>query len=114
VRGTFNRYAVAFHYKPPLAADDVPKMVAQARAQARTAIQLRELHDTWRVVLATGDDPVQRTVHRALRGLGRPARLARAASRAGAGEALKGRALAAARGLASEAYFEELDRVRRA
>jgi glycosyltransferase involved in cell wall biosynthesis len=114
VRGTFNRFAVAFHYKPPLLADDVPKMVAQARAQARTAVQLRGLHDTWRVVLATGDDPVQRSVHRTLRRVGRQARLARTAASLPAGEALTGKALRAARALASEAYFEELDRVRRA
>jgi glycosyltransferase involved in cell wall biosynthesis len=112
VRGTFNRFAVAFHYKPPPKSDDLAGMLRQARAQARTAVQLRALHDTWRVVLATGDDPVQRGLHRALRRVGLPRVLARVATPRANGETLAGRALAAARLLASETYFEELDRAR--
>jgi len=111
VRGTFNRFAVAFHHKPPPTRDDLAALLRQARAQARTAVQLRALHDTWRVVLATGDDPVQRGLHRAVRGLGLPRVLARIATPA-AGKQLAGRALLAARALASETYFEELDRAR--
>jgi hypothetical protein len=33
-------------------------------------LQLRQLHPHWRVVLATGDDPLRRTFHRGVRSLG--------------------------------------------
>jgi glycosyltransferase involved in cell wall biosynthesis len=112
VRGTFNRFALAFHYKPPPKSDDLAGMLRQARAQARTAVQLRDLHDTWRVVLATGDDPLQRALHRGLRGIGLTRALARFAHPRAPGEPLAGRALVAARALATETYFEELDRAR--
>ena len=114
VKGTFNRFALAFHYKPPPKREDLAGMLAQARAQARTAVQLRALHDTWRVVLATGDDPLQRTAHRALRRIGFPKLLERAAGSSEPGVPLSGRRLTAARVLAGEAYFEELDRAKRA
>jgi glycosyltransferase involved in cell wall biosynthesis len=113
VKGTFNRFAVAFHYKPRPQPADLEKMLRQARAQARTAVQLRELHDTWRVVLATGDDPVQRTVHRALRAARLPDALRRVADSARE-RPLSGPALLAARALASETYFDELERARNA
>jgi glycosyltransferase involved in cell wall biosynthesis len=113
-RGTFNRFALAFHYKPRPTSDDVAGMLAQARAQARTAVQLRALHDTWRVVLATGDDPLQRTVHRALRRARFPELLEKIVGTQAAHCELSGRALSAARMLAGEAYFEELDRARSA
>jgi glycosyltransferase involved in cell wall biosynthesis len=114
VRGSFNRFALAFHYKPPPKSDDLASLLRQARAQARTAVQLRALHDTWRVVLATGDDPVQRGVHRVLRRAGLPGALARVAQPPSPGAPLTGKALLAARMLASETYFEELDRARTA
>jgi hypothetical protein len=88
-------------------------MLRQRRAQARTAVQLHHLHPQWRVVLATGDDPVRRGFHRALRVLGVPRGLARAVGDRNADRPLDGRRLAAARALATEAYYEELDRARR-
>lgn len=112
VKGTFNRFALAFHYKPHPKNEDVAGMIRQARAQARTAVQLRALHDTWRVVLATGDDPLQRAFHRALRSLGVPKLLERMVGSPEPGAPLRGRALTAARALAGEAYFEELDRAK--
>jgi glycosyltransferase involved in cell wall biosynthesis len=113
VRGVFNRFAVAFHYKPRPTAASVSGMVRQARAQARTAVQLRELHDTWRVVLATGDDPLRRGFHRTLRRLGALPRLERAAAGSDSNRPLGPRELAAARALARESYYDELDRARR-
>jgi glycosyltransferase involved in cell wall biosynthesis len=114
VKGVFNRFALAYHHKPRPHARDVDGMVRQRRAQARTAVALRALHPTWRVALATGDDPVRRSVHRALRALGVPRGLARAVGERGSDRPLAGRRLAAARALATEAYYEELDRARRA
>ncbi len=110
VKGVFNRFAVAFHYKPRPTAANVPGMLRQARAQARTAVQLRELHDTWRVVLATGDDPVRRAFHRAVRRLGVPERLAATLGSPDGGRVLGAREAAAARALARETYYDELDR----
>jgi glycosyltransferase involved in cell wall biosynthesis len=109
----FNRLALAFHYKPRPRAADVESMVRQARAQARTAVQLRALHPHWRVVLATGDDPLRRTLHRAARRLRIPALLAGAVGDRGADRPLSVPELLAARALAREAYFEELDAVQR-
>jgi glycosyltransferase involved in cell wall biosynthesis len=114
VRGVFNRYAVAFHHKPRPGAAQIAGMLRQARSQARTAIRLRELHPHWRVVLATGDDPIRRTWHRALRCVGATRRLERIVPRPDAREALTKRELAAARALARAAYFDELESARRA
>jgi glycosyltransferase involved in cell wall biosynthesis len=67
-RGWFNRLAVAFHCKPkPQAGLDLEALIRQKRAQARTARILARKHPGWRVALATGDNPVQRSVHRASR-----------------------------------------------
>jgi glycosyltransferase involved in cell wall biosynthesis len=116
VRGVFNRFALAFHYKPRPRARDVEGMLRQARAQARTAVALRQLHPHWRVVLATGDDPVRRTFHRGVRSLGLVRALERRVGDRAADRALGAGQLAAARALAHEAYFFELDaeRARRA
>jgi len=95
VKAVFNPRAIVYHYKPRPQAADVEKMVRQARAQARTAVQLARLHPHWRTYLATGDNPVQRLLHKWMRGLFRP--------RAGN-----------VRRLVAEAYFEELERARRA
>ncbi len=69
VRAVFNRYALVFHFKPRPRSSDLEKMIRQARAQARTAVQLARLHPHWRTYLATGDNPVQRAIHRWLRGI---------------------------------------------
>jgi glycosyltransferase involved in cell wall biosynthesis len=113
LRGVFNRFALAFHYKPPPEASDVEGMLRQARAQARTAVQLRELHPHWRVVLATADDPVRRSWHRLGRTLGIPQRLARIVATSPREGPLGGTHLAAARALAREMYFAELELARR-
>ncbi len=108
-RSVFNPRAVAFHYKPRPRAGNVDGMLRQARAQARTAKQLRELHPHWRVVMATGDDPVQRTFHRLARVFGVPFVLERLVGRRDADRPLSGRELLAARALANVAYYQELE-----
>jgi glycosyltransferase involved in cell wall biosynthesis len=109
-RSIFNRNAVAFHHKPRPRAADVERMIRQARAQARTAVELARLHPHWRVALATGDNPVQRALGGALR---RPrGLLERVVGRAEADAPLGGTRLAAARALAATAYFEELERAK--
>jgi glycosyltransferase involved in cell wall biosynthesis len=114
VRGVFARFAVAFHYKPRPRASNVAGMLRQARAQARTAVRLRELHPHWRVVLATGDDPLRRTWQRALQASGGTRRLERTLRAARDGDALSDRQLRAARSLARAAYYSELETARRA
>jgi len=109
----FNPKALAYHYKPPPNAGDVEGMLRQARAQARTALQLAALHPHWRVTVATGTDPLRRTIHRLTRRLGVPDLLARAVGPREGNRALRGRALAAARALASETYYDELEAARR-
>lgn len=104
VRGIFNKYAVAFHYKPKGAEHlNVDALLRQKRAQARTARVLTRRHPGWRVRLATGDNPVQRGLHRVSRAL----RLERGWSAALGSAAFRRIALAA---LAGDAYFDELDR----
>jgi len=112
LHGVFNRFALAFHYKPAPEASDVEGMLRQARAQARTAVQLRELHPHWRVVLATADDPLRRSWHRLGRTLGIPQRLARIVATSPPQGPLAGTHLAAARALAREMYFAELELAR--
>jgi glycosyltransferase involved in cell wall biosynthesis len=112
VRGIFNRFAVAFHYKPRPRMKNVEAMLRLARAHARTAVQLRELQPHWRVVLATGDDPLQRGLHRLGRSLGRIPALERRVGDRATDRALSNRELAAARGLARELYYAELDAAR--
>jgi hypothetical protein len=88
-------------------------LLRHARAQARTAVQLRALHDHWRVVLATGDDPVRRALHRAARSFGTVERLERAVGPRDVDRPLSASALAAARALSRETYYAELERARR-
>jgi glycosyltransferase involved in cell wall biosynthesis len=114
VKGVFNRYALAYHHKPRPRAGSVEGMLRQARAQARTAVQLHALHPHWRVVLTTGDDPLQRTLHRALRGFGAIGRLESAVGSLSPDRPLTHRQLAAARALARETYFAELEAAHRA
>lgn len=114
VKAIFNRRAVVYHYKPHPRAGDVEKMLRQASAQARTAVQLAQLHPHWRTYLATGDNPVQRLLHKWMRGIG-AARYFR--SRIGGIEgdrALTKSELRAAQRFAAEAYFEELELARQA
>ncbi|MBV8246677.1 MAG: glycosyltransferase [Candidatus Eremiobacteraeota bacterium] len=112
VKSLFNRRAVAFHYKPRPRRQNVDGMVRQARAQARTAVRLAELHPHWRTYLATGDTTAQRLLHKWLRGI----KAARGFdSMLGDGppdQPLTGPQLWAARRLAADAYFDELERAR--
>jgi GT2 family glycosyltransferase len=111
-RAVFNPRALAFHYKPRPRASSVAGMVRQARAQGRTAAQLHSLHRHWRVVLATGDDPIRRTLHRLIRAVGIPRLLDRAVDAGGSDHVLSTGSLLAARALAIEAYYEELESAR--
>lgn len=112
VRAVFNRHALAYHFKPGPRAGDLEKMLRQARAQARTAVQLARIHPHWRTYLATGDNAVQRTFHRVTRARGLASRLERSLEGLDRDARLQGRRLRAARALVSEAYFEELERAR--
>jgi glycosyltransferase involved in cell wall biosynthesis len=103
----FNRFAVAFHYKPRPHAGDVEGMLRQARAQARTAVALYRMHPHWRVVLATGDVAPNRWLHRVAARLRRPPALAGNGDRP-----LTKAELRAARTLARDAYYRELDAAR--
>lgn len=114
VKAVFNRNALVYHYKPRPCASDVEKMLGQARAQARTAVQLAQLHPHWRTYLATGDNPVQRLLHKWMRGIGAARHFQ---SRIGSAEndrTLSKRDLRAAQRLAAEEYFAELERARQA
>jgi glycosyltransferase involved in cell wall biosynthesis len=113
VKATFNPRALAYHVKPRPRSGNVEKMTQQARAQARTAVQLAKLHPTWRAYLATGINPLQRGFHGFTRGLRFSDRFRRRIGDVSADRALAGRELRAARGLANEAYFEELERALR-
>jgi glycosyltransferase involved in cell wall biosynthesis len=113
VKGVFNRFAVAFHYKPRPRAANVDGMLRQARAQARTALQLHALHPHWRVRLATGDDALRRALHRLRRRAGAMGRLERRLGPREPDRALSARELGAARALARETYYEELERAAR-
>lgn len=114
VKAVFNPKALAYHYKPRPRSANVAKMVAQARAQARTAVQLAQLHPHWRTYLATGMNPVQRAYHRLTRAAHRDRSFERRLGDLSFDRALSGRELRAARGLAAEAYFEELEQALRA
>jgi hypothetical protein len=110
-KAVFNRFAVAFHHKPPPAATNVAGIVRQVRAQARTAVQLRAKHPHWRVDLAIGTTPPQRAlgvaIHRS--GIARVlAPLVAATGSDGARLSLPQRL--ATHVLATDAYYDELTR----
>lgn len=110
VKAYFNPKALVYHFKPRPRSRQVEKMVLQARAQARTAARLARLHPTWRVYLATGLNPVQRRFHALTRGFNFERRFRRQVGDLSADRRLTDRELRAARALANEAYFEELER----
>ncbi len=110
VRAVFHPQALVFHVKPRPSPAGIDRMVAQARAQARTAVQLVRRHPHWRAYLATGINPVQRRFHAMLRGLRFDERLRRRAARVRGAYELAPNELRVARALANEAYFEELER----
>jgi glycosyltransferase involved in cell wall biosynthesis len=114
VRATFNPKALVYHYKPSPRASGVDAMVRQAGAQARTAVQLAQLHPHWRTYLATGDYGLARALHAAMRKTGVQERCRRTLATLAPDRRLDGGVLRAAQRLARESYFEELERARRA
>ncbi|MBV8370438.1 MAG: glycosyltransferase [Candidatus Eremiobacteraeota bacterium] len=113
-KAVFNRFALAFHYKPRPTGTNVAGMLRQVRAQARTAVRLAQLHPNWRVALAIGDTPPQRLLGDALRKSGLASRLEHALGETSATEKLSPAKLTAARLLASAAYYDELERAKQA
>ena len=109
VRAVFNSKALVYHWKPRPRSANVEKMVEQARAQARTAVQLAKIHPHWRTYLATGINPVQRAFHDVTRRFNFADRFRRRVGDVSGDRALTDRELRAARALAAEAYFEELE-----
>lgn len=109
VRAVFNPKALAYHYKPRPRSGNVEKMVKQARAQARTAVQLAKLHPHWRTYLATGNNPVQRGIHAWMRGIAKARKYRDELGDLSVDRALSNRELHAANRLAREAYYEELE-----
>lgn len=107
-RAVFNRFAVAFHYKPRPAGTNVAGMLRQVRAQARTAVQLQAKHPHWRVALAIGDTAPQRFLGDALHRSGIAPKLAAFAGTQEATRRLSLPQLLAAQLLASDAYYDEL------
>jgi uncharacterized protein with beta-barrel porin domain len=107
-RAVFNKYAVAFHYKPRPAGSNVAGMMRQVRAQARTAVQLREKHPNWRVDLAIGATPPQRALGKLVQRSGIAKLLAPFAGTQDETRKLSGPQLLAAHVLATNAYYEEL------
>jgi glycosyltransferase involved in cell wall biosynthesis len=113
VRATFNPQALVYHWKPRLCVGAVQGMIRQARAQARTAVILAELHPHWRAYLATGINPVQRAWHRATGNVARAGRRQQMFVGEPPDRPLTDRELRAAKWLASVAYFDEIERVMR-
>jgi GT2 family glycosyltransferase len=113
VRAVFDPKALVYHFKPLPRTDSVEKMVARAGAQARTAVKLVHRHPNWRAYLATGVNPVQRGFHAMLRGLHFDARFRRRLTSLDRDRELNPRELRAARALANEVYFGELERALR-
>jgi glycosyltransferase involved in cell wall biosynthesis len=109
-RGVFNRFAVAFHHKPPPAATNVDGILRQVRAQARTAIQLRAKHPHWRVDLAIGTTRPQRVLGAVVARSG-IARVIEPIVRSSAGDGpLSLPQRLATQLLATDAYYDEIAR----
>jgi glycosyltransferase involved in cell wall biosynthesis len=110
VRAVFNPQALVYHYKPRPRSGNVEKMIAQARAQARTAVQLAQIHPHWRTYLATGINPVQRGWYRVRGGYRVEPALRAKIGDLSSDRALSNSELRAAQGLAGAAYFDELEK----
>jgi hypothetical protein len=107
-RAVFNRFAVAFHHKPPPAPGDVVGIVRQVRAQARTAVQLRAKHPHWRVDLAVGATRPQRALGSAVRRSGVARVIEPLLRSAGHARPLSLPQRLAAQIVATDAYYDEL------
>ncbi len=108
VKAIFNPKALVYHWKPRPRSGDVEKMIRQARAQARTAVQLAKLHPHWRTYLATGMDPVQRNLHKWIRGIEKARHFT--PEQFGGDRALSDAELRGARRAARDAYYDELEK----
>jgi glycosyltransferase involved in cell wall biosynthesis len=113
IRAVFHPEALVYHVKPLPRTAGVAKMIAQARAQARTAVRLVRRHRNWRAYLATGINPLQRGFHAALRRLHFAQRYRRSIAGLVEDRELRPREVRAARALANDAYFDELERALR-
>ncbi len=109
VRAVFNRFALAYHYKPQPRSSEIEKMERQTRAQARTAVTLSALHPHWRTYLATGENPIQRGVHAVLRAIGVPEHLRRRVATITGDRPLGNAELRVVRRMLASVYFEELE-----
>jgi len=113
VKAVFNPKALVYHWKPRPRSGNVEKMIRQARAQARTAVQLAQIHPHWRVYLATGDNLPQRALHKWLRGVDAAKKYRIALGDLSLDRALSNGELRTAQKLINEAYFEELEDARK-
>ncbi|MFN2459106.1 MAG: glycosyltransferase family 2 protein [Candidatus Velthaea sp.] len=113
-RAVFNKDALAFHVKPPARRTNVAGMLRQVRAQARTAALLQRKHPHWRVALAIGDTLPQRAAGEAFRRSGLARRLEPLAAGGDDERRLGLLQHAAARLVATDAYYDELRRAKRA
>ena len=114
LKSILNSKAIAFHYKPPLRTGNVDAMIRQARAQARTAVQLAKIHPHWRAYLATGNTAAQRLIHKWADGIGAARHFTKMLGDLDADRPLSRAQLFAARQIAASAYYEELERARTA
>ncbi len=113
VKALFNPKALVYHWKPRPRSGNVEKMIRQARAQARTAVQLAEIHPHWRTYLATGINPVQRGLHDWMRGIKAAKKYRKTLGDLSVDRPLSKKELRAAQALARDAYFEELEKALR-
>ena len=113
-KAVFNKRALAFHYKPPPAGANVEGILRQVRAQARTAVQLHARHPHWRVALAIGDTVPQRVLGEAWYKSGLAKRIAPLAGAPAVDRKLNPVQRVATQLLATDAYYDELARTRRA
>ena len=109
VKALFNSKALVYHWKPRPRAGDVEKMIRQARAQARTAVQLAQIHPHWRTYLATGINPVNRGLAKWIRGIEKARGFTPAVLDRPADAPLSNKELRNARRAASIAYYDELE-----
>ena len=113
-RAVFNRFAVAFHHKPAPAGTNVAGIMRQVRAQARTAVQLREKHPHWRVDLAIGTTPPQRALAKLFARTGIARALTPKSEPADADRTLSLPQRIATQLRATDAYYDELAKAERA
>ena len=114
LKSILNPKALVFHWKPRPRGRNVEGMIRQARAQARTAVQLAKLHPNWRALLATGNTAPQRVLHKWIRGIGAARHFQKMLGGMSPDRPLSPSQLYAAQRLAADAYFEELERARAA